>query len=56
MENPTCEQTIQMSNAYGKAGKRKCGKNAYHLDAHGRNLCSKHFKKWETKISKQKTL
>lgn len=57
MENDKkCERTVHMTNAYGKAGKRKCGKKAVVIDPNGRNLCQKCMNKWQKKMDKKTAL
>lgn len=55
MEELTCQKAIHMTNDWGKAGKRKCGKVAkkYIGDL---PVCEHHYNKWVKKMSKKATV
>lgn len=44
-----CQRAIYMSNAWGKDGKRKCGKNATHIQPGGLPVCEHHYNKYMKK-------
>lgn len=49
----TCEKWVEITmRDVGRLGKRRCGKEAKTIDAHGRNLCQKHFSQWEKKLKR----
>jgi len=45
----TCEKTIHLTNSWGKAGKRLCGKKAFWKFHNGKRFCEHHFNKWMKK-------
>lgn len=52
---PKCEYWIQKTNAYGKAPRERCSKEAVITDDHGRNLCQHHYNRWKAKVDKHLT-
>jgi len=48
-----CVNYIYPNWAYGKLLKYKCNKEALFIDEGGRDLCTKHFKKWYKKRYKE---
>jgi hypothetical protein len=53
MSSDKCQRTIHMSNDFGKAGTRKCGKTATQKQGDGLPVCEYHFQKWIKKQPKQ---
>ena len=62
MNSDTCQRTIHLTNDWGKAGTRKCGKRATHKENNGLPICTHHYnqmlkkanaKKYKTFMQKQ---
>jgi hypothetical protein len=52
--NKTCVHWVYPTHAWGKGVPYKCGKAAVVVDDNGRDLCQKHFNKYQNKINKAK--
>lgn len=48
----TCQRAIHMTGFWGKEGKRKCGRNATHIQPGGLEVCEHHYNKYIKKLSK----
>lgn len=47
-----CQKWVdQQGSLYGR--KVSCGRQATHVDAHGRNLCERHYNKWKKKVDQR---
>jgi hypothetical protein len=51
MNSDKCQRTIHLSNDWGKAGTRKCNKNAVHKQLDGLPVCEYHYRKYISKLS-----
>jgi hypothetical protein len=45
MNSGFCQRTIHLTNNWGKAGTRKCGKIATHKEGNGLPICTYHYNK-----------
>lgn len=41
-----CVKQVRLSDWWGKAGFKRCGRRANHYDEHGRWLCGRCFRTW----------
>lgn len=48
-----CQRTIHLTNYWGKAGTRKCGRIVTKEQPDGLPVCERHYNKWIKKMEKK---